>query len=77
MRDDNPDDVALPPNFTKRQLYAKWCWSRGHKVVMKSRSEGIYDTFTDRPNDDESEIPLWPTGSQKLRICSWALFLDY
>ena len=27
-RDDNPDDVALPPHFTKHQLYTKWCWSR-------------------------------------------------
>ena len=25
-RDNNPNDVMLPPHLGKRKLYAKWCW---------------------------------------------------
>ena len=65
-RDDNPDDVSLPPHFSKRQLYAKWCWSRGWMVVKKSTQKTSYASIKDfkpRPNDDDSEVPLWPQGS--------------
>ena len=79
-RDDNPEDVALPPHMTKRQLYAQWCWQRGWKVVMDSRSEGSYvntKNYLKRPHDDSNEVPLWPTGSNSLEVCSWPKFNNY
>ena len=37
MRDDNPDDVLLPPHMSKHRCYAQWCFSRGW--VVKKRVE--------------------------------------
>ena len=79
-RDDDPDNVALPPHLSKRQIYAKWCWSRGHKVVLESTNRSIHvrvEDYLARPNDDDSPVPLWPTGSERKQICSWTAFLRY
>ena len=41
MQDDNPDDVALPPHFSKRCHYENWCLQIGWKVACISQSKGI------------------------------------
>ena len=28
-RDDDPDEVSLPPSYSKHRVYAMWCWKRG------------------------------------------------
>ena len=79
-RDDDPDDVTLPPHMTKRRIYTRWCWSRGWKVEMKSRQKGIYcpsKEYSSRPHDDDSEIPLWPSGSEAKDVCSWTKFIHF
>ena len=61
IRDDNPNDVALPPHMTKRKCYARWCWESGWRVTLKSRTLTWYDALEDFPareNDDDSEVPL-------------------
>ena len=40
-RDDDPDDVSLPPYFTKHKIYAMWCFERGRVVAIKSKAQGI------------------------------------
>jgi hypothetical protein len=38
MRDDDPNEVCLPPHITKHKCYARWCWERGWKVSKVSRT---------------------------------------
>ena len=80
VRDDNPNDVALPPHMTKRRCYARWCWERGWRVTKKNRTLTWYDALADFPqreNDDASEVPLWPTGSESKTIVHWTTFLYF
>ena len=47
---------------------------------MKSLAKSGYaakEEFEPRPNDDDSEAPLWPTGSERKEVCSWGKFLEY
>lgn len=79
-RDDNPDEVALPPHMTKHRCYGQWCWERGWKTKKLNRALTIYDkvaNFEVREHDDDSEIPLWPVGSEPKRIVTWSTFLKY
>lgn len=79
-RDDNPDEVALPPHMSKHRCYARWCWERGWKVSKKNRALTIYDNVKDFPmreHDDDCEVPLWPTGSEAKKIVTWCTFLNY
>mmetsp|Transcript_29631 Transcript_29631/g.43117 ORF Transcript_29631/g.43117 Transcript_29631/m.43117 type:complete len:202 (+) Transcript_29631:254-859(+) len=79
-RDDNPDEVSLPPHLTKHRCYANWCWEQGWKVSMKSRAQTMYQALSNyeqRPNDDEAEVPLWPSGSETKKVCSWFKFLHF
>ena len=80
LRDDNPDDVALPPYMTMQRCYAMWCWERGWKVEKESRGQGInkpvYE-FTLCPHDDDVEVALWPTGSEAKKIVQWSTFHGY
>mmetsp|Transcript_19243 Transcript_19243/g.27065 ORF Transcript_19243/g.27065 Transcript_19243/m.27065 type:complete len:307 (+) Transcript_19243:42-962(+) len=77
LRDDDPDALSLPPHYSKRKVYEKWCWSVGWKVKKKSASQGIYASPSDyspRPHDDDVECPLWPTGSISTVPVSWSTF---
>ena len=76
-RDDNPDDVALPPYMTMHKCYGMWCWERGWKLKKTSRAKTIYGNHVHREHDDDSEVPLWPTGSEVKDIASWPHFLTY
>ena len=79
-RDDDPDDVLLPPHFSKHQMYARWCYSQGWIVEKASSAKTTYKSladFTPRPHDDDEDIPLWPEGSTGLKPVSWPTFLRY
>jgi len=81
-RDDDPDDVVLPPHITKHGCYARWCFLRGWKIEKKSAAKTIYRAvkeYTKRPyeDDDEDGISLWPQGSVYRDLVSWPCFLSY
>ena len=80
MRDDDPNEVCLPPHITKHKCYARWCWERGWKVFKVSRTLTLYDkvqNFSLHENDDASAVPLWPSGSTPERVVTWPTFLDF
>ena len=79
-RDDDPDDLVLPPHISKHQCYARWCYSRGWIVEKASSAKTTYKSladFTPRPHDDDEDIPFWPEGSESLKPISWPTFLRY
>ena len=79
-RDDDPDDLVLPPHISKHQCFARWCYSRGWMVSKKSSALTTYKPVSEfplRPNDDDEEVPLWPQGSVCSRVISWPTFLSY
>ena len=62
-RDDNPDDVCLPPHMSKRRCYKRWCYERGWIPTKKRKATGLYhpiDKYNERPHDDDAQVPLWP-----------------
>ena len=70
----------LPPHLSKHRLYARWCWNRGWIATRKSRAKGIYNNLNEyeqRPNDDDLEVSLWPSGSELKKICTWPVFHKY
>jgi len=64
-RDDDPDDLVLPPHISKHSCYARWCYLRGWKVEKLSSAKTIYrpvKEYTKRPfdgnEDDKYAVPL-------------------
>lgn len=60
-RDDNVDEVVLPPHESKHRCYARWCYTMGWIVQKKSTAKTIYkkcEDYKERPNDDDDEVPL-------------------
>jgi len=76
LRDEDLQLIQLPPYYTKRQLYERYCYERGW--IGKSNAKGTYppiQEFRNRPNDDENgDLALWPSGSLQQDICSWRQF---
>jgi hypothetical protein len=63
--------VELPSSFTRRKLYAQYCFLRGYKVKASAKgSYGRTDAYEVRPFDDL----LWPEDSVPLPVCSWKAF---
>ena len=72
IRKEEEGQVELPSSFTKRKLYAQYCYSRGYKVKASAKgSYGKTEGYEVRPIDDI----LWPEGSVSLPVCSWKDFL--
>ena len=49
-------------------------------MVLSSRQRSILTAvqeFLPRPNDDDAEVPLWPSGSERKEVCSWSPFWRY
>ena len=79
-RDDNPDELVLPPHISKHSCYGRWCFSRGWKPIKKSSAKTQYCPTKDyerRPYDDAEEFSLWPTGSIYENVITWPSFLSY
>ena len=77
LRDSDLDLVQLPPCYSKRQLYQRFCYEKGW--IAKCNAKGTYPPINQlkrRPFDDENEeMALWPTGSIPGEVCSWRSFL--
>ena len=71
LRDDQ-EVFELPPSYTKRKLYERYCFERGHKV--KADAGGHYPKVKDYPPRDEYDEHLWPVGSVAQPVCSWFTF---
>ena len=79
-RDDDPDELVLPPHVSKHHCFARWCYLRGWIIVKKSSARTIYTSTADfkkRPHDDDDAAPLWPQGSEYLKVVSWPTFHSY
>ena len=79
-RDDDLDELVLPPHVSKHSCYGRWCYSRGWKPTKLSAAKTIYRPTAEyerRPHDDDSEVPLWPTGSEYQPVVTWPSFLAY
>jgi hypothetical protein len=72
VRDQDVELKELPTYFTKRQLYYRYCFERGHKVDLRDHKSNL--KFTLRAHDDDEENPLWPTGSVVSTVISWRTF---
>ena len=73
LRDNELEGVRLPPFFTKRIIYERWCYSRGWVVPRGLQTDKTYKLYTKRQvNDDE-----WPEGSESLPICSRSKFMSF
>jgi len=71
IRKEEEGQVELPSSFTKRKLYAQYCYSRGYKVKASAKGScGKTEGYEVRPIDDV----LWPEGSVPLPVCSWKDF---
>ena len=82
LRDDNIDEVVLPPHITKRQCYARWCYERGWIIDKKNTATSVMKLvleFKERPydEDDEDGIALFLVGSERRKVCTWATFLNF
>ena len=47
---------------------------------MKNRACSAHVKTTDHalcPNNDDEDVPLWPSGTEVKMICSWVVFLRY
>jgi hypothetical protein len=67
------NQVELPSRFTKRKLYAEYCFSRGYQVKATHKgSYGKVSNYAIRCYDDL----LWPEGTIPLPVCSWKGFLS-
>jgi hypothetical protein len=72
LRNEEEGLIELPSSYTKRKLYAEYCFSRGHKV--KANAKGSYGKSSLYPPRAIDEI-LWPAGSVALPVCCWKDFL--
>jgi len=72
LRADEEDAVELPSSFTKRKLYAQYCFSRGY--VVKANAKGSYGKIEDYQHRPYDEV-LWPEGTSPLCVCCWKNFL--
>ena len=67
LRDSEIDLVELPTAWSKRAMYARFCFERGH--VVTTTATGITKTT-------ERSDAQWDNGNKKT-ICHWKTFLSY
>ena len=74
LRDEEIDSVELPSSYSKRQLYYKYCLSRGYQV--KADHKGRIPNLKKFPVRTGFDI-LWPLGSVPKPVCEWKYFRTY
>ena len=62
----------LPPSYTKRKLYERYCFQKGHKI--KADADGSYPKVEQYPPRTDFDDVLWPVGSVPQPVCSWSTF---
>ena len=71
LRDTEEGRIDLPSFFSKRHLYAQYCYSRGYKVQADAKgSYGRTSEYELREFDEH----LWPER-EPLPVCAWVHFL--
>ena len=77
VRDEELELIQLPPCYSKRQLYEKYCFERGW--LAKCNAKGTYPALAQLKrrefDDDNGELALLPSGSTPEVVCSWRTFL--
>eukprot|EP00536_Pseudo-nitzschia_multiseries_P003616 jgi/Psemu1/8182/gm1.8182_g len=58
--------VELPPSFSKRSIYYRFCHDRGWTVKLKKNSNSVLEV-----------TPVEPFERDRKLICSWPYFLKY
>jgi len=72
LTDTEEGRIDLPSFFSKRHLYAQYCYSRGYKVHADAKgSYGSLSEYDLREFDDH----LWLEGTKPLPVCAWVHFL--
>ena len=74
LRDDEINLVELPSSFTSRQLYYRWCYSRGYCV--KADAQGKLPKISDYLIREYDEVH-WPHGSVPLPVCARIYFQNF
>ena len=73
LRDNEIIGVRLPPSYTKKGLYNRWCYSQGWVVNQGADTHKGYKSYRVRPFDDID----FPPGSNPSPICSRDSFMTY
>eukprot|EP00536_Pseudo-nitzschia_multiseries_P000819 jgi/Psemu1/1854/gm1.1854_g len=66
LRDGEEGVVELPPSYSKRSLYYRFCYDRGWNVTLKKNSNSVLQVTPVEPFEGEAKL-----------ICSWPYFLKY
>ena len=79
LRDEEKGILELPPSYTKRKLYERFCFENGW--IASADAKGNYSAWNQyklRPHDDiNEEMAAWPSETSVTQvICSWATFWD-
>ena len=75
LRDNELDGIRLPPSYSKRMIYEKWCFSRGW-IVGRGGSDGSIGSiskFRKRPYDELD----WPSGTEYKTVCAKSTFMTF
>ena len=76
IRDNDRGNIQLPSSFTKRQIYAKYCYNSGW--IAKCDYKGNYSSLGNyrmRENDEyNGEMASWPFGMVRKEICAFGTF---
>ena len=79
LRDEEKGIIELPPSYTKRKMYERFCYENGW--VAKADARGNYKEWKNyelRCNDDHlGDLSEWPSSSVPQVICSWSTFTSY
>ena len=73
LRDNELDGVRLPPSYSKKMLYDRWCFNQGWVIGRGSDAHKGYKSFRQRNFDDND----FPPGSFPSPICSRETFMTY
>jgi hypothetical protein len=58
-------ELVLGPAFSKRKLYQRFCWERGHCIRYTANGTPVKEERTDEG---------WDRSKQRLQICAWNTF---
>ena len=73
LRDKELDDVRLPPFYSKKMVYDRWCYNQGW---IAGRGQDTYKGYKSYKKICYNDAD-WPEGSDSESICSRAKFLTF
>ena len=76
VRDEEDGILELPPSYSKRKLYERFCFEHGW--IARANAKGNYKewrNYPERVHDDHlGDMASWPQSSYPQIICSWGSF---